>query len=186
MQTTETTPPSAAGTLTALNGLHNLLDAVLTTIGSAPASESPELPSISESSGTSVEPCGSKDSAPWILCIENDDDFAKILQVRVNEFGWQMLNVKEARAGGQQRFIDAPSAILLDYELPDGNGDDLLRRLRESKSTAEIPVIVVSGCHDVSVRRQMQALGATDFVGKPVNWDQLRRAIERRMPVAAT
>lgn len=174
MQTPKTSQQTAAGTLSALDGLQDLLDAVLATIGSAPASESAD------------QQAAPIRSVPWILSIEDDDDFAKILQVRINEFGWQLLNVKEGRAGYQQAFYETPSAILLDYELPNGNGDDVLRRLKDSAATADIPVIVVSGRHDSEFRREMQALGATDFVGKPVNWVQLRRAIERHMPVAAT
>ena len=66
----------------------------------------------------------------------------------------------------------------LDYELPEGNGDYVLRRLKESPATHDIPVIVLTGRHERSVERRMRRLGASEFLTKPFDWQRLRSALK--------
>jgi DNA-binding response OmpR family regulator len=59
-----------------------------------------------------------------------------------------------------------PELIVLDIKFPDADGRDLLRRLKESALTAEIPVLVWSATENDSNRRIALSLGAEDFVEK--------------------
>lgn len=70
------------------------------------------------------------------------------------------------------RVIDAfqPDIMLLDLEMPNMDGFEVLERLRASETWRRLPVIVVTGREDVgAVDRAFQA-GATSFVVKPLNW----------------
>jgi DNA-binding response OmpR family regulator len=60
--------------------------------------------------------------------------------------------------------------VLLDLEMPNLNGFDVLKRLRERRETAELPVIVVTGREDVGAIDRAFDAGATSFVIKPLNW----------------
>lgn len=119
-----------------------------------------------------------KSSRNWILSIEDDDDIAMALQLRVEELGIEFVRASNGRSGYRNAFMNSPSAILLDYELPEGNGDYVLRRLKESSATRDIPVIVVTGRTEPVVERQMRSLGASEFLNKPFNWEALRGAIQ--------
>jgi len=81
--------------------------------------------------------------------------------------------VKTAAGGAEAcAMIDTlpVDVVLLDLEMPDMDGFDVLRRLRSQPHTAELPVIVVTGREDVvAIDRAFQA-GATSFVVKPINW----------------
>lgn len=125
-------------------------------------------------------------SAKWVLSIEDDDDVASALSIRLQELGISVVRACEGRAGYRRAFMDPPSAILLDYELPHGNGDYVLRRLKETPATSKIPVIVITGRREPRIERQMRALGANDFLTKPFDWPRLRAAIELVMekPIA--
>lgn len=120
----------------------------------------------------------SQSAGPWVLSIEDDDDFALALQLRLREIGLQVLRASAGRAGYRRAFFDAPRAIILDYELPQGNGDYVLRRLKESPATCDIPVIVLTGRREASIQRQMRGLGASEFLTKPLDWKQLRSALD--------
>lgn len=115
---------------------------------------------------------------PWILAIEDDEDVALALQLRLQEIGAQMIRASAGREGYRRAFLDAPRAILLDYELPQGNGDYVLRRLKESPVTRSIPVVVLTGHKDSRVERQMRALGAAEYLTKPFDWKKLRSTLE--------
>ncbi len=70
------------------------------------------------------------------------------------------------------RVIEAfePDIMLLDLEMPNMDGFEVLERLRASETWRQLPVIVVTGREDVgAVDRAFQA-GATSFVVKPLNW----------------
>ena len=85
--------------------------------------------------------------------------------------------MKAARSSGS-RFTHPASAILLDYNLPDGQGDYVLRRLKENPATADIPVIVLTGNSSTAVRRQMFNLGADAYLTKPLDFADLMDVLE--------
>jgi len=114
---------------------------------------------------------------PWVLSIEDDDDMALALQLRLREFGAQVVRASAGTEGYRRAFLDSPRAIILDYELPRGNGDYVLRRLKESPATRDLPVIVLTGRRDASIERQMRNLGAAEFLTKPMDWSLLRAAL---------
>ncbi|MEO2048625.1 MAG: response regulator [Pirellulales bacterium] len=114
----------------------------------------------------------------WVLLIEDDNDFVTALQIRLEEYGLRTNRVATGIEGYRRAFLDAPCAIILDYELPQGNGDYVLRRLKESPATCDIPVIVLTGHSDASIERKMRGLGASEFLSKPFDWDRLRTALQ--------
>ncbi|PJE80447.1 Regulatory protein LuxO [invertebrate metagenome] len=64
-----------------------------------------------------------------------------------------------------------PQLILLDLKLPDGNGTDLLRWLREEQRSS--PVVILTAHSSVDVAVEMMQLGASDFIEKPVTASRL-------------
>jgi CheY-like chemotaxis protein len=115
---------------------------------------------------------------PWILAIDDDDDIALALRLRLREYGAQVIRAAEGMEGYRRAFTDLPRAIILDYELPQCNGDYVLRRLKESPVTCDIPVIVLTGRRETDIERQMWELGASEYLTKPLNWNRLRAALE--------
>ena len=115
---------------------------------------------------------------PWVLSIEDDDDVALALRLRLQEYGVRVIRAEQGMEGYRRAFLDGPRAIILDYELPQGNGDYVLRRLKESPATRDIPVIVLTGRKEASIERQMRALGASEFLTKPFDWQRLRKALD--------
>ena len=68
-----------------------------------------------------------------------------------------------------------PSVVLLDLDLPDGDGAEVLVALRLDPATKDLPVIVVSSDATDGASRRLAAAGATDFLTKPFD---LRRLLE--------
>jgi two-component system, NtrC family, response regulator AtoC len=91
--------------------------------------------------------------------------------------GWGFEPVEADTAGAALTAFDAepPAAILLDINLPDASGIDVLRRLRQRQSDAVVIMITAN----VLVDETIAALrgGAYDFIGKPINLEELHVAI---------
>ena len=66
-----------------------------------------------------------------------------------------------------------PDAIMLDIHMPAGTGFEVLRKLKTSTKTSQIPVIVVSGSVNPDEVAAIESLGADKFVRKPADPDQL-------------
>ena len=60
-----------------------------------------------------------------------------------------------------------PDLILLDVEMPEMDGFEVIRRLKASESTAAIPVIFLTAVNDAEREKRGKALGAVDFISKP-------------------
>lgn len=77
---------------------------------------------------------------------------------------------KQAMEMAQQSL---PDVILLDLEMPELNGFEVLDRLAHDARLSRVPVIVVTGREDTAAIDQAYRAGATSFVVKPLNWRQL-------------
>ena len=71
-----------------------------------------------------------------------------------------------------------PSLVLLDMQLPDVDGLELLRHLQADENTSEIPIIVVSADATQTRIAQAVAAGATHYVTKPVNVAQFLAVVD--------
>ena len=72
----------------------------------------------------------------------------------------------------------APDLIVLDLQMPAGDGPTTLTKLKQSSKTALIPVIVVSATKDAAIQQEMKDKGAITFLEKPVNPDNFIAAVE--------
>ena len=72
-----------------------------------------------------------------------------------------------------------PDLILLDLNLPDMHGEEVLTRLRADPQTAELPVVVISAdASDGQMRRVLDA-GAREFLTKPIDVGRLMDVVDR-------
>lgn len=70
---------------------------------------------------------------------------------------------------------EAVSLVILDFKLPDMNGDELLKEIRQIKPN--IPVLVLTAFSDRETIFDMLNIGVNDYLVKPVNLDNLRRRV---------
>jgi DNA-binding response OmpR family regulator len=70
-----------------------------------------------------------------------------------------------------------PDVIVLDLQMPGGTGVEALRKLKTSAKTSSIPVIVLSGSGDAETPGVVTALGADQFLLKPIEGEALYQAL---------
>jgi DNA-binding NtrC family response regulator len=87
----------------------------------------------------------------------------------------------EARALAEQV---EPSAYVIDIRLPDGSGIDLLRSVRAQD--ADVPVLVITGHGSASTAVEVTQLGATEYLAKPFDPEELVLLVRRALATAGT
>lgn len=113
-----------------------------------------------------------------VLIIEDDALICKLLQVVLEHQG-HAVQIAETYAEGTDAIEQTkPSLIILDLGLPDGDGLDLLRHLREDLK-ASVPVLVLTAFRQEDKAVRAFELGADDFVTKPFAPRELVARIER-------
>lgn len=115
-----------------------------------------------------------------ILIADDDRVLSQLVSAVVREAG----HVPIAAFDAMQALMFAmrppvPALIILDINMPGGTGLEALRKLKLSARTAPIPVIVLSGSSEVDMPQQVKALGATEFIAKPIDPEALTQAIQR-------
>jgi len=113
-----------------------------------------------------------------ILIVEDETNIRYLLETYLTSEGY---GVRVARNGEEALKMVAdnpPSAIILDILLPGMDGYEVCRRLKNSKSTDFIPIIMVTALRGNQERIQGTEAGADDFISKPLNRVELLTRIK--------
>ncbi|HYK22808.1 MAG TPA: sigma 54-interacting transcriptional regulator, partial [Pyrinomonadaceae bacterium] len=124
----------------------------------------------------------SKTTRQQILVVDDDEAIRWTLREALQSWGFEATEAASVADANAQLKTDLPAAVLLDIDLPDGSGLDVLREIKREHQDAI--VIMITG--NVKIDNTISALrgGAYDFIGKPINLEELRitlrNAIEAR------
>jgi len=109
----------------------------------------------------------------FLLIIEGDPKFVKILFDLAREKGFRGLIAGDGEAGLQLAYQYTPSAIILDIELPGIDGWTVMEKLKKNPETRHIPVYFISA---QDARLEAMNMGAVGYLAKPLNLEQLHAA----------
>ncbi len=116
------------------------------------------------------------------ILIADDSRFqAQLLASYLDSKTFEVTFAADALQAWTAALRSSPQVILLDINMPGGTGIEVLKRLRISTKTQNIPVIVVSGEQNPATESTARDLGAAEFLHKPVEKDQLCAAINRAL-----
>ncbi len=108
--------------------------------------------------------------ASSILVIDDDPAVLDIMQRFLNREGFNVITSLSGQEGLRLARAQSPDLILLDVRMPNLNGWEVLSRLKSDPELASIPVVMVTIEEDQSLG---SALGATDYLVKPVDSERL-------------
>jgi len=131
--------------------------------------------------------CMSSDTTmpPWVLHVEDDAQFSAALKTRLESHGVAVIRAFDGANGVQNANNYPADAIILDVEMPNGTGDEVLRLLKENESTRHVPVIVLTCRNDRVFRRKMLDLGATAYLNKPLDFSLLHEELSKHISILA-
>lgn len=90
-----------------------------------------------------------------------------------------LLVATQGQPGLEMARTEAPDLILLDLHLPDMSGEEVLRRLRETPQTREIPVMVISADAIPEQIERLLAAGAQAYLTKPLDVKQFLSLLDQ-------
>ncbi|MFN0087757.1 MAG: response regulator [Blastocatellia bacterium] len=119
-----------------------------------------------------------------ILIAEDFEDNRIALKLMLKMAGFDPLEAEDG-----QRAVDlvrqhAPDLVLMDISLPILDGLQATRAIRAEPSFQRLPIIIVSAYDNEETRAQARQAGGTDYISKPVEFDNLKSMILRHLAIA--
>ena len=114
---------------------------------------------------------------PLVLTVDDETEFQSIMHVWLAP-GYQHCALKDGDELLGALRVDVPDLVILDLHLPGADGFELCRRLRATPGLESLPVLFLTGSHDVKDYQKNFRAGGTSYLMKPISRLQLLNAVE--------
>lgn len=119
-----------------------------------------------------------KDTQKTILVVDDDKSLVRSLKYRLEKRGYLVQTAYSGKEALKTAQSHLPNLILLDIVMPEMDGYEVMKALRQNPNTAKIPIVVMTGFENVGGKVQALSAGATEYHQKSSGFDQLLRTIE--------
>ena len=122
-------------------------------------------------------------SAPVLLVVEDDPSMRRFLRASLGAHPFKVIEASTLKEAMTLAASHSPELVLLDLGLPDGEGVDLVRRVRE---WSRVPIIVLSARADEADKVTALDAGADDYLTKPFSMNELLARLRVALRRAST
>jgi signal transduction histidine kinase/CheY-like chemotaxis protein len=132
-----------------------------------------EAAATAPAGGTGPAPAA---GGPTVLVIDDDPAVRELMQRFLGKEGFRILAAAGGEEGLRRAREERPEVITLDVMMPGLDGWSVLSRLKADPELADIPVVMLTIIDD---RNLGYALGAADYLTKPIDWGRLASVVKR-------
>lgn len=117
------------------------------------------------------------------LIIEDNDNNMELITFILEHNGIQTLRAKSGEAGVTAALDEHPDFVLLDIQLPDIDGYEVLQRIRQAGPTGSMSIIAVTSHVMAGDRERLLQAGCSGYIEKPIDpmtvIDEIKQVLER-------
>lgn len=106
-----------------------------------------------------------------ILVVEDDKNLRKLIATCLKKANYTVFDTRNGKEALELMDTEYVDLIVTDIMMPEMNGYELIKSLREAKY--EIPILIITAKEDIEDKKQGFTLGADDYMVKPINIDEL-------------
>lgn len=121
---------------------------------------------------------------PLVLIVEDEHDFRDLMTQVLEGNGYEVRSAPNGEDGLKLYSELAPDVVLLDVHLPDMSGFDICRKIRAEGPRADTPILICTVRSEVAPVAEGLNSGATDYVIKPFNVEDLLERVESALAAA--
>ena len=138
------------------------------------AAASPEQHQTAQAAGRN-EPARSKQKEPKILVVDDESGMRKFIVSQLEDYN--ILEASDGKQGWELAKQHLPDLIVLDFMMPEMDGMEVCRKLRDYPPTSRIPIVLVTAHAGDGPRLEALDIGVNDFLTKPFSSVELRSRI---------
>lgn len=121
----------------------------------------------------------SADSEPLVLVVDDSITVRRVTERLLRREGYRVALAADGTAALRELAAEKPAIVLSDIEMPQMDGFDLLRNIRNDPNCGDLPVIMITSRTADKHREHALELGANDFLGKPYQEGQLLELVRQ-------
>lgn len=115
-----------------------------------------------------------------ILAVDDESDNLEMVEFALKD-EFEVIPVKSGAMALKYLSVNIPDLILMDIRMPEMDGIELYKKIKEQKSYSDIPVIFLTSANDVETEDNCFEIGAVDFISKPFEPKIVLRRIKRTL-----
>ena len=119
---------------------------------------------------------------PKVLVVDDDEAIVELVSIRLAQIGYRVSHACDGAEALKCAGTSAPDVVVLDLHMPNLDGFGFLARRRINPVIADLPVIVLSAAQRATDVSRALAMGASDYMVKPINMARLIRRIDLLLP----
>ena len=116
-----------------------------------------------------------------IMIVDDDSSILQTMQISLEPWGFEITTLDNPHQFWQVLQATSPDLLVLDIEMPDLSGIELCRDLRNDLNWSHLPVLFLTAHQDLETQERAFAIGADDYVSKPVKGAELTTRILNRL-----
>lgn len=120
-----------------------------------------------------MKPGSNTNNQDMVLIVDDSPENRLLLTSQLSMEGYQIIQARNGHEGLQMAQEHDPDIIVLDVMMPDINGFDVCKQLKENPVTHLIPVIMVTALREIKHRIEGIEVGADEFLSRPHNREEL-------------
>jgi len=112
-----------------------------------------------------------------VLVVEDDREINSLVGAYAQICGFEYRPALDGTTALREARREAPSAVILDLMLPDVDGFEVCRRLRNDLHLTDVPIIILSALSSEKDKARGRECGADEYLNKPFNPDELIKTL---------
>ncbi|OGY23856.1 MAG: hypothetical protein A2126_00560 [Candidatus Woykebacteria bacterium GWB1_45_5] len=109
---------------------------------------------------------GVKEEKIRVLLIEDEKEVAELYRLKLSLDGYDVSIAESGQEGLNKAFKEGPELIFLDIKMPEMDGFEVLKRLRSTPKTKDIPIVILSNFDEQDLIEKGLSLGANEYLIK--------------------
>ena len=119
-----------------------------------------------------------QDTQKTILVVDDDKSLVKSLKYRLEKKGFSINVAYNGKEALEMVESQPPDLVLLDIVMPEMDGYEVMKTLKQKPVTTNIPIVVMTGVEINGGKVKALSVGATEFLNKSSGFDQILKTIE--------
>jgi CheY-like chemotaxis protein len=116
-----------------------------------------------------------------IMIVDDDSIILQTIETSLEPWGFEITTLNNPHQFWQVLKTTSPDLLVLDIEMPDINGIELCRDLRNDMNWSHLPVLFLTAHQDLEMQSQAFSIGADDYISKPVKGAEVTSRILNRL-----
>lgn len=116
-----------------------------------------------------------------VLIVDDEPDILSLLGLHLKLNGYSVFQANNGKKGLETAFLEKPDIIVLDVMMPEMDGFEVAKKLKENPETNDIPIIFLTARTQTDDKIKGLMVGADDYMIKPFDFEELELRIKRSL-----